>query len=201
VSIRDEWLHQQNGSGPTDPVVLWLGKLRRYKCPHHAVQAMAEVVEKVPMARLVIAGRHDDIGYEKELRTLVDKLGLQEHVAFRFNLTEQEKRKLIGESRVVVMPSSVEGFGIVVLEANACGVPVVASSGVPEGAVQDGVNGLRYQFGDINQLSGAILKLLEDPDLHSRLSSNALKSVEHFRWSRVGPQFEQVVALTAEPHR
>ena len=48
----------------------------------------------------------------------------------------------------------VEGFGIVVLEANARGVPVIASDGVPEGAVQEGRNGLRYRFGDIDSLAG-----------------------------------------------
>jgi glycosyltransferase involved in cell wall biosynthesis len=200
VSIRDDWLGLTNGARASDPTILWLGKLRRYKCPDHAVKAMALVVRQVKAARLVIAGRRDDLGYEKELRNLVRRLGLEASVDFRFDLSEEAKRSLIGESRIVVLPSAVEGFGIVVLEANALGVPVVASTGVPEGAVRDGVNGLRYPFGDIPALADRIVQLLQDEALYSRLSLNASEQAERFSWSRVGPQFERVVAqLAARP--
>ena len=194
VSIRDEWLHVLNGTRTTEPTILWLGKLRRYKCPDHAIKAMPGVVREVKNARLVIAGRRDDVVYEEELRVMVERLGLQGHVDFRFNLTEDEKRTLINEARIVVLPSAVEGFGIVVLEANACGVPVIASSGVPEGAVQDGMNGLRYPFGDIQVLGAKIVQLLQDDALYSRLSQNAIRNAEGFTWSRVGAQFERVVS-------
>jgi glycosyltransferase involved in cell wall biosynthesis len=197
VSIRDDWLNQPKGTRPTEPTILWLGKLRRYKCPDHAVQAMAAVVRQVKAARLVIAGRRDDVVYENDLRRMVQRLGLDGHVEFRFDLTELEKRRLMDESRIVVLPSTVEGFGIVVLEANACGVPVIASTGVPEGAVQDHVNGLRYPFGDIHALGDRIVQLLQDDALYSRLSQNALKYAERFSWSRVGAEFERVVLETA----
>jgi SAM-dependent methyltransferase len=94
----------------------------------------------------------------------------------------------------LVVTSAVEGFGIVVLEANALGVPVVASSGVPEGAVRDGVNGLRYKFGDIAALGDEVVRLLKDDALHSKLSRSARENVERFRWSRVGAEFEHVVS-------
>ena len=217
VSIREDWL-----SSPTPPLqlgsdlpirryahlprashagtpkeagkqVLWLGKLRRYKCPDHLVRALAEVIEHEPSARLVLAIRRDDTKYEAELRRLVGELHLQDRVEFRLDVSEEEKLDLFLTSQVLVVPSVVEGFGIVVLEANACGVPVVASSGVPEGAVRDGFNGLRYPFGDTQALAGAIVRLLGDPALYARLSQNASANVERFRWSRVGAEFERVV--------
>lgn len=200
VSIRDDWLDEPHHAQATEPTILWLGKLRRYKCPDHAIRAMALVVHDVKNARLVIAGRRDDVVYEHELRTLVGQLGLDDSVEFRFNLSEGAKRDLIGSSRILVLPSTVEGFGIVVLEANALGVPVVASSGVPEGAVRDGVNGLRYPFGDIKALADRIARLLQDEALYSRLSVTASKQAERFSWSRVGAEFEQVVSqLAARP--
>jgi glycosyltransferase involved in cell wall biosynthesis len=91
----------------------------------------------------------------------------------------------------------VEGFGIVVLEANACGVPVVASSRVPEGAVQQGANGLRYPFGQIDALSNALVEVLTDDALHARLAANARLFSEGFGWGEIGSRYEQVVQRAA----
>ena len=193
VSIRDDWLVEAR-SPATEPTILWLGKLRRYKCPHHAVIAMQEVLRRVPTARLVIAGRRDDLKYERELRDLAHQLRIAGSVDFRFDLTETEKRVLMSSARVLVVTSAVEGFGIVVLEANALGVPVVASTGVPEGAVRESVNGLRYQFGNTRALGERLVELLENDALYSKLSGSALDNVQRFSWSRVGAEFERVVA-------
>jgi glycosyltransferase involved in cell wall biosynthesis len=197
VSIRDEWLSEANrASDHTEPTLLWIGKLRRYKCPDHVIRAMAAVVMHVPSARLIIAARRDDRSYEQQMRRLVSDLGLDNNVEFKFNVSEDEKRSLVAASRVLVVPSSVEGFGIVVLEANAYGVPVVASSGVPEGAVREGGNGLRYPFGNIPALSDRIVQVLTDDELYSRLSAESLRFVSHFGWREVSRQFEQVLERT-----
>jgi glycosyltransferase involved in cell wall biosynthesis len=194
VSLRDDWFHEPKGVPTEEPTILWLGKLRRYKCPHHVLEAMPEVLRHVSGAKLVIAGRRDDLDYERELRRLAERLGVSSSVDFQFDLTEAEKRQLIRNSRILVMPSAVEGFGIVALEANAFGVPVVASSGVPEGAVREGFNGLHFPFGDVSTLAAKVVQLLQDRELYSKLSQNAQEHAELFSWSRVGPQFEQVVA-------
>jgi glycosyltransferase involved in cell wall biosynthesis len=198
VSIREEWL---STSPPPlqayPPTIIWLGKLRRYKCPDHAIRAMAEVVKRVPDARLILAIRRDDQKYERQLNILVAELDLESHVEFRLNVTEQEKRDLLRSVSALVVPSAVEGFGIVVLEANACGVPVIASTGVPAGAVEEGVNGLRYPFGDTNALARRIIELLTDDGLRSRLSRNGLERVTRFTWGRVGAEFERIAVGAA----
>jgi glycosyltransferase involved in cell wall biosynthesis len=166
---------------------------------------MPEVLSRVSEAKLILAIRQDDLRYEQQLHSLVQELRLEDHIEFRLNVGEPEKRELLQASRVLVVPSAVEGFGIVVLEANACGVPVVASSGVPEGAVSDGVNGVRYRFGDTQALSEAIISLLLDDGLYSSLHRNALANAKRFAWSRVGAEFERVVvsaaAANSHPHR
>ncbi len=197
VSIRDEWLKAPRGCAPAEPRILWLGKLRRYKCPDHAIRAMPAVTRRVKMAQLTIAGRRDDARYEKELRELVERLGLGKSVDFQFDLPEAAKRDLIRSSSILVVPSVVEGFGIVVLEANASGVPVVASSGVPEGAVRHRYNGLRYPFGDIDAMGEAIVELLSDEQLRIELSTNGLAFAKGFGWQTVGSQFEAIVEMAA----
>jgi glycosyltransferase involved in cell wall biosynthesis len=196
VSIREEWL-ASNGSGSTSPTVLWIGKLRRYKSPDQAIRAMVEVAARVPAAKLILAIRHDDLRYEKELVDLVAELHLDGIVEFRFNVSEQQKRDLLNASRALVVSSAVEGFGIVVLEANASGVPVVASSGVPEGAVRDGINGLRYRYGDVAALAGAVCRVLQDDELHARLSESGRVFARKFAWGKVGAQFAEVVERAA----
>jgi glycosyltransferase involved in cell wall biosynthesis len=97
-----------------------------------------------------------------------------------------------------VVPSAVEGFGIVVLEANACGVPVVASTGVPEGAVRHGSNGLRYPFGQIDALSKSIVEVLTDDRLHERLSEHSLAFASNFGWRNIGSQYEAILRKAVE---
>jgi glycosyltransferase involved in cell wall biosynthesis len=200
VSIREEWFDGAKAHAAVAPSLLWIGKLRRYKCPDHAIRAMAEVVKRVPKARLVLVIRHDDINYERELVELARSLHLEDHVEFRFNVSEAEKRELLDASRALVVTSVVEGFGIVVLEANARGVPVVASSGVPEGAVRDGGNGLRYEFGNIDGLSTALTRVLTDDDLYRQLSENCLEFAHQFGWRSVASRYEAVLLKAVADH-
>lgn len=198
VSIREEWL---NGAQPTkvpEPRIVWIGKFRRYKCPHHVIEALRTVVDEGIPATLILAGRHDDRKYESRLQRLVRDLRLEQRVEFRFDITEEEKARILKHARVFVLPSSVEGFGIVVLEANACGVPVVASSGVPEGAVQHLNNGLRYPFSDTRSLSQQMVRLLTDDELYVRLSGSSLAFARQFAWSRVGAQFEDILKSASQ---
>ncbi len=198
ASIRDEWLHKDGLKPVSEPRVIWIGKFNRYKCPHHVLLAMARVARELPHARLILAGRHADKKYEAELKRLAQRLGLDGRVEFLFNVTEEGKRALLKGCRVLVLPSSVEGFGIVVLEANACGVPVVASSGVPADAVQHRNNGLRYPFGDIAALAQNIVRVLKDDELYARLSANGVNFARQFGWQHVGKRFEEVVRRAVE---
>ena len=191
--IGEDWIAEGGRTTISSARLVWLGKFRRYKCPDHAIRAMAQVVRVVPGARLILAGRHDDRAYEEELRNLVGELGLKGVAEFRFDISEEEKRSLLDSCCALVLPSTVEGFGIVVLEANARGAPVIASSGVPESAVRAGENGLRYPFGQITELSSGIIRVLTDGELYPQLSANSVAFAGRFAWRRVCSQYEEVL--------
>jgi glycosyltransferase involved in cell wall biosynthesis len=195
--IREDWIEEGRPGEASEPIIVWLGKFRRYKCPDHAIVAMKEVVRDVPTARLILAGRHDDLKYEARLQAMARELGIAENVEFRFNISERAKRELLKCARMLVLPSSVEGFGIVVLEANASGVPVVASSGVPASAVRHDYNGLRYEFKDISDLAANIVAILRDNELYQRLSASSLRFADGHAWREVSSGYEDVIRSTA----
>lgn len=199
--IGEDWLISDYEQQPvTDPCFVWLGKFRRYKCPDHAILAMHEVVKAVPRARLVLAGFHDDRSFEGQLQELTDRLGLHDAISFRFGISDAEKRTLLDSSRALVLPSTVEGFGIVVLEANARRVPVLASTGVPIGAVADGRNGLRYAFGDIQALAQAMIRIASDDTLYAELATRSIAFAQHFEFRNVCSQYERVLLEAAALH-
>jgi glycosyltransferase involved in cell wall biosynthesis len=179
------------------PLIVWLGKIRRYKRIDHAIHAMQRVALACPDASLVIAGRQDDIRYENRLRQLAQSLGLNGRVRFALNMPEEEKFRLLAEARALILPSPVEGFGIVILEANACGTPAVVSEGVPEDVVVDGYNGLRAPFGDIDGLAAHLVQLLKDESLFQTVSRNATEHVRKFSKARIAEDVDQLFRRVA----
>jgi glycosyltransferase involved in cell wall biosynthesis len=184
---------EANPAAHREPVIVWLGKLRRYKCIHHVLQAMPRVLEECATARLVIAGRRDVQSYEKELREQVRSLGILKSVTFAFDLTEDAKLALLRSARVITLPSPVEGFGIVLLEAAAQGTPAVVSEGVPEEVIREGYNGLRVPFGDPGALAGALLRTLTSDDLHEALAGGALENASRYTADALIARLNEVV--------
>ncbi|MEM2129499.1 MAG: glycosyltransferase family 4 protein [Candidatus Bathyarchaeia archaeon] len=179
-----------------EDVIVCLGKLRRYKRPDHAILALAHVLKNAKrICRLVIAGKVSEIdrGYVDELQNLAERLGISNYVDFRFNISEIEKLKLLEKARVLVQPSPVEGFSIVVIEANRCGTPVVVSNGVPEDVVINNYNGIVYSFGNIEALSVALTMLLNDKVIWNRISKNAISWAQNFTWENSVSKFDFVL--------
>ena len=163
------------------PLVLHVGRLKRYKCVDHIIMAMQRVRHRLPQAELMILGDGSDL---PRLRRLVIKLGLERTVKFGGHVSESEKIAHLQRAHVFVNTSSKEGWGLNNIEANACGLPVIAYDSY---GLRDSVNsrsGSLVPFGNIEALAEKILLFLTDHQLNLHTSKTAIEWANKFSWSR-----------------
>lgn len=181
----------QPGPGPADPpYVLLTARIRDpRKNVNLLLQAFSEVRRECPHMRLVVAG-DDPL---PATRTLAAELSVADSVIFAGYVRPDEFVRLYQNATLFVLPSLQEGLGISVLDAMACGVPVVCTRcGGPEGVVQDGVTGLLTPNGDAPALAQAINGLLHSPDLMKSMgAAGRAYTVEHFARAKVEAQLRK----------
>lgn len=161
-----------------EKVVLFLGRLTMQKGPEFFIEAAARVLERLDNVRFIIAG-WGDLGPHVVER--VAALGLGSKVHFSGFLRSAEVERAYRMADVYVLPSVSEPFGLTVLEAIQCGVPVILSktSGVGE-VVPTGV--LRCDFWDTHDMAGKILAVLNQPELAERLRLTAYEEIRPLTW-------------------
>jgi len=170
----------------TTPLIGYFGRLKRYKSVDHLLEAFPRMQQAVPDIRMVIVGEGDD---RVRLQRVAGALGIADRVEFTGRVSNQRKVELLQEMWCKVTTSAKEGWGLTVLEANACGTPVVASN-VPglRDAVRDGVTGLLFPYGDRDALAEAVIRLVHDQALRDRLALAALSWARSFTWDRAAQE-------------
>jgi glycosyltransferase involved in cell wall biosynthesis len=160
-----------------NPQVLYLGRLQPYKNIDVAIRAFANVTKTFKNALLYIVGEGENFG---NLYDLVLKLGLEKKVKFYGKVSEEEKIKLLSQSWVAVQPSTVEGWGITVLEANACKTPVVASDtkGLRD-SVKHGKTGSLVKVKDVKGFSKEIKYYLRNEKVRKSSSKKDWANFTH----------------------
>ena len=170
------------------PVILTVARLDIHKGHDTVIRALPDVLKQVPDAVYVIAG---DGPMRGELEILSADAGVADHVVFTGHIPRPQVLALYEACSVFAMISrveggSVEGFGIAFLEANAFSKPVVGgnSGGIPD-AVEDGRSGLLVDPLNPDEVAGALLKILTDPGLASRLGAYGHERVaSEFTWDK-----------------
>jgi len=170
----------KEGGDASAPVISIVGRITPLKGHAYFIKAMSKVARSVPYAKIRVVGDAPakKPRYRQELEILVRRLGLQEHVEFLGN--REDVPALMAQSDVVVMASvEPESFGRVILEAQAAGVPVVATSvgGVLD-IIDDGKTGLLVLPRDVDGMATAVLQLLRDKLLAQKLISAARQKLE-----------------------
>jgi glycosyltransferase involved in cell wall biosynthesis len=173
------------------PTLVHLGRLMRYKSADVAVRALAHVRAEIPNARLAVAGDGPEL---PRLRRLAARLGVAGAVDFLGYLAHADKVRLLWESHVLLNPSPKEGWGLTVIEANACGMPVVASRrpGLVD-SVRDGDTGILVPYGDARAFAQAALSYLRDPVRRDRDGARGRDWARGFTWEEAVLQTERVL--------
>ncbi len=176
--------------GPRQDFLLAVGDIYIQKNFHSLIEAFAQLSPNHPDLELRIAGRMIDADYATRLRGVIEKHNLREKVRFLGTVSQDDLIALYRRCRVFVFPSLAESFGMPILEAMACGAPVVASdrSAMPEVA---GPAGLLADSTDSAVLAKTIETVLTDTLLAARLSLAGLN------WTR-SKHWRDVARLTAD---
>lgn len=187
-------------------MILSVGRLIERKGFDKAIQSVALLQRDIDNFVYIIIGD----GPQKEyLMTLVNKLNLGEKVIFKGNVTDEEKILYYYSADVFLMPNrelpdgDVEGFGIVFLEANLCGIPVIAgNSGGAVEAVEHNKSGILVDGNDVQSIYKALQTLLLNDRLAQNMGLDGKKRVENeFLWTCKVKQFREVLTQILKPQK
>lgn len=182
-------------TGPRTRMILYAGRLEYEKGVQTLLEALQEVRAQVGPTRLFVAG----VGtYSEELRREVRRRKLGRHVRFTGFLADRELRLHFGAADVAVAPSIYEPFGLVAVEAMACGTPVVVgdTGGLRE-IVADG-SGLSFTPEDAGELAEALTRVLTDRQLATELvQRGAARARDRYDWGAVARRTVEVYAQAA----
>jgi phosphatidylinositol alpha-1,6-mannosyltransferase len=169
--------------------LLSVARLTRHKGIDMALQALARLRGRFPELRYAVVGSGEE---QEALEAEARALGVADRVRFLTDVPDRDLPALYNAAEIYVgvsrlMEQRVEGFGISLAEASACGLPVIAgrSGGIPA-AVRDGETGLLVDAERAEAVAEAVARLLDDPGLRARLGAAGRRAVEsHYNWDRV----------------
>ncbi len=181
-------------SNLTNKRVIAVGRYCYEKGYDHLLQAWATIQNQCPDWRLDVFGDGDRNAYE----ALMDQWGI-DRSRCKLNLQTKNIQQEFEQSAISVCSSRFEGFGLVIIEAMVCGVPVVSFDCPwgPRAIISDGEDGILVENGNVNQLAEAMLKLITDDNLRIAMGSKAKVNVQRFsieviadKWKKL---FEEIV--------
>jgi D-inositol-3-phosphate glycosyltransferase len=180
-------------------IILFVGRIEPLKGIDSLIRAIAQVVAKLPELRErlrvpIIGGALDRIHEDDEmvrLQELREEMGIGDVVTFIGAKDQDLLQYYYSAAQMVVMPSDYESFGMVALEAMACGTPVIASDvGGLSYLVKHGRTGYRVPARDSQALAAKITRLLTDESLRRRIGQRAACWAESYAWPRIADRIE-----------
>lgn len=191
ISALRQPMRRKLGVPDTDLVLVFVGRLITSKGLDYLLRSMPAILQQVSNSRLVIVGDGTD---RPLLKKLTLELKLQDKVLFAGMVPNEEVPGYLAASDIFVFPSLSEGFGIVVVEAMASGLPVVTTNvtGLPE-IIEDGRNGLLVEPESPEQIAEKVLLLAKSDALRKSMAENNRVRARYYSWENVARMVEGVL--------
>ncbi len=187
ISPGVDLLKMKPSKKTTHPTILYLGRLMPYKSIDTLIKAFARLSQDMGTVELKIAGFGES---RKPLELLTQKLDITSKVKFLGKVEESEKAKLMGSAWVFAYPSTMEGWGISIIEANACGTPVVASD-VPglRDSVKNPHSGYLVPKKDVSAFAEKMSYLINNNKIRKSMERGALMWAAKYTWDESASKF------------
>lgn len=168
--------------------ITFIGRLKKHKLPDHAVLAFRKIANSLPGSQMFVIGNGYMLNRLKQLRV--------NNVTFFGHIDDKRKYELLSRSHLVIVPATREGWGLVVIEANAMGTPVVAYS-VPGlvDSVRNNINGILLKRNTPDEMADTVITLLKDQKKLVALSTSSLEYSRKFNWENTTTEFEKILKV------
>jgi glycosyltransferase involved in cell wall biosynthesis len=168
------------------PTVIFIGRLKKAKLPHHALQAFSIIKREMHDAKMWVIGD----GY---LRKKLESSHVKD-VTFYGHVLNEKKHELLSRAHVILVPAVREGWGLIVTEANAMGTPAIGYDvhGLRD-SIKHGETGITVIEKSPTAMAQQAISLLRDPERLYKYSRNALEYAKQFSWDRSADLFQEVL--------
>ncbi len=189
---------ETSGVRQKENTIIGVGALKKRKGFDVIVRAMKIILKAIPDAKYLIAGSQSDGDYTNHIKKIIEDSDLGGNVVLLGKVSNNELKELYAKSKIFALTPlsdefNFEGFGLVYLEANARGLPVVGSCGNGgEDAIKDGFNGFLAKQNNPEDTAEKIIRLLSDPELYERMSRNAVSRSQEMSWDNIIKKYLEI---------
>jgi glycosyltransferase involved in cell wall biosynthesis len=172
------------------PTIIHFGRVRKYKSIDTVIRAFVRIRDELPEARLLIIGDGPEL---PNLKKVAARTGVGDAISFLGALKTEEMVTILNQAHLFLNASPKEGWGLTVVEANACGVPVIGSDrpGLRDSII-NGKTGYLVDYGDDVAFAARAVELLRDPEQWQRMSTGAIEWANSLTWDRTAAEMEEV---------
>ena len=175
------------------PKVVWLRAFHAIYHPELAILALSYLAKDFKEIQLTMIGPDKHDGSLDSVIALADKLGIRSHLSIIGSILKTDVPNKLADGDIFLNTTRFESFGVSVLEAAACGLPVVSTNvGELSYLWQDGKNALLVPADDPKEMANAIRRVLSEPGLAESLSGNARQKAEAYDWTHLLPKWENL---------
>ena len=190
---KDEAFQQvSNRFKVTKPYILYVGAWRRYKNLPQLALAFNQLIEAGLDLELVLVGESDP--FYPEIQERIFSIKHKDRIKALGRISDPELKAVYNAARLFVLPSHMEGFGLTVLEAAACGVPI-ACSDIPSLREVAGQAAVYFDPDNLQNMTDVIKELINKPERLEELANLALARSKHFSWQKAAAETMEVYAV------